>query len=47
MDKDLVIYEGNWRNGFPEGSGLKYDRKGKSRPTLFKDGIDLLSLMEP
>jgi hypothetical protein len=42
-----VIYEGNWKNGVPEGHGVIYDGKGKNKPTLFREDMDILTLINP
>jgi hypothetical protein len=44
-DQDLVIYDGNWKNGVPEGDGVKYDQNGRKIATLFHEGIDIMALL--
>lgn len=46
-DKDAPIYEGEFRNGLPDGKGIKYEEDGNKVEALFKDGINVLTLIDP
>jgi hypothetical protein len=46
-DKLSVIYEGEFSSGLPDGRGVKYEEDGSSHSALFKQGINVLTLIDP
>jgi hypothetical protein len=46
-DKEVTIFEGEFRNGLPDGKGVKYEEDGSKAEALFKDGINVLTLLGP
>lgn len=46
VDKNAVIYDGEWRNNLPDGEGTKYDSSGQKIKTYFKEGINILALRD-